>query len=248
MKIVKLCFLSAAVAAMAVASVAQAATISWGTPTQIAGASDISTNGTLVQALNFVGTTAQTVNGVTFDPATVGLAPVPQSWGDVDLSSKPGTHTAFLSQLGSTATTGDTSYNDLLESAMFESSDHGGDTLTVNNLAAGVDYEIQFWSNDSRAAITALVGRQTVLEDVTSGNAVNVDQNAGLGTLGYYVLGTVTGDGTPLQIHLDDDSSLDPPEVNSWLLNAMQIREVPEPTTLALGLVSMMGLLATRRR
>ena len=246
MKIVKLCFLFAAVAAMTVASVAQAASISWGTPTQIAGTSDVSTNGTLVQALNFVGTSAQTVNGVTFASAPVVLLQPdanPQIWGDVTLSSKPGTWTQFVSQIGSTATTGDTAYDDLLEPAMFERQPaHGGDTLTIDNLASGVNYEIQIWSNDSRN-IGVLAGRVTTLEDITSGSVVTVPQNAGLATLGSYVTGTVTGDGTPLEIHLDTVAS-------SWLLNAMQIREVvvPEPTSLALGLVSMMGLLVSRRR
>ena len=103
----------------------------------------------------------------------------------------------------------------------------------------------------SRGGIPALEGRHTTLEDISSGSVVTVPQNGGLQTLGYHVTGTVTGDGTPLLIHLDDSSSLNPPEVNSWLLNAMQIRAVPvpEPTTLGLGLVSIyMGLLATRRR
>ena len=161
MKIVKLCFLSAAVAAMTVASVAQAATISWGAPAQIAGTSDVNTAGTLVQALNFVGTMAKDVNGVTFAPSTIGLAPGTQTWGDVSVGSvKPDKWTQFVSQIGSTATTGDTMYDEMLESGMFEGQPgHGGDTLTINNLAAGVVYQIQFWSNDSRN-IGSLVGRE----------------------------------------------------------------------------------------
>ena len=241
MKIVKLCFLSAAVAVMAVTSAAQAATISWGAPTQIANTSDVNVGGTLVQALNFVGTSPQTVNGVTFDAAPVNIFGTVQTWGDVSLSSKPGTWTQFVSQIGSTATTGDTAYDDLLEPAMFEGQPaHGGDVLTISNLAAGVVYDIQFWSNDSRN-IAVIAGRVTTMEDVTSSTVVTVPQNAGLATLGSHITGRVTGDGTPLEIHLDTVAS-------SWLLNSMQIREVPEPTTLALGLVSMMGLMATRRR
>ncbi len=247
MKIVKLCFLSAAVAAMTVASVAQAATITWGTPAQISGPSDVSTNGTLFQALNFVGVTAETVNGVVFDSAIVtgGLNPtIPQTWGNVHLSSKPGTHVQFVDQLG-TATTGDTDYDNLLQPAMFEGQPaHGGDVLTVNNLAAGVTYEIQFWSNDSRG-IPVIAGRETTAEDLTSGTVLTIAQNAGaINTLGSHWIGTVVGDGTPLEIHMDTPVA----NASSWLLNAMQIREVPEPTSLALGLVSMMGLLVTRRR
>ncbi len=247
MKIVKLCFLFGAVAAMTVASAAQAASITWGSPVQIAGTSDVSTNGTLVQALNFVGTSAQMVNGVTFAAAPVNIFLLdtdPQVWGDVSVSSKPGTWTQFLSQIGSTATTNDAAYDAMLEPGMFEGQPaHGGDILTINNLAAGVTYEVQFWSNDSRN-IAVLAGRVTTFQDVTSGNVVTVPQNAGLATLGSHLTGTVVGDGTPLEIHLDTVAS-------SWLLNAMQIRAVPvpEPTTLGLGLVSIcMSLLATRRR
>ena len=87
---------------------------------------------------------------------------------------------------------------------------------------------------------------KTTLEVIGSGTVATVPQNAGVvATLGSHITGTVTGDGTPLLIHLDDSSSQDPPLANSWLLNAMQIREVPEPTSLALGLVSLMGLVAT---
>ena len=50
-----------------------AATINWGAPTLISGASDVSTVGTTYAAVNFggAGAPAVTVNGVTFQPLTV---------------------------------------------------------------------------------------------------------------------------------------------------------------------------------
>ncbi|MEE9404801.1 MAG: PEP-CTERM sorting domain-containing protein [Algisphaera sp.] len=226
-------------AAMAVVAMpAQASLISWGNATQISGASNISTTGSLFQAIGFASSISHTINGVTFDAALVGaIAP---TWGNVSFDERPAMYGQFLSQAGSTATTGNASYDAMLESGVYEIGDHGSDAISIDHLVAGTSYEIQFWSNDSRN-ISGVAGNVISFTEQGSGVVATVPQNDGTrGTLGSYITGTFVSDGTVLTF---DAGSW---EGGCYRLNAMQIRTVPEPSTL--GLLLGMGLLATRRR
>ena len=225
------------VATVAVACSVQAASVTWGSIAQMSGAADINTNGSLFQALNFGGGSTvalQTVNTVPFAPAAVDSNTATQTWGNVGIDATPSTWVQFLTQIGSTATTGDADFDAMLEHAMFDPvNPHEGNDLTISNLVAGNTYEIQIFSNDSRN-IPAIFGRTTTLD-----GSVTLPQNGGSATLGGMITGSVVADGAPLVIRVDSLES-------SYLLNAMQIRltevGIPEPTTLALGVHVAFGL------
>ncbi len=128
--------------AAALAPLAHADLITWGPVRNVTSASDVSTNGTLVTAKNCWAQTfaAPTVNGVVFD------AFAPAGW----------TNGGWL--LNEASSTGDSDYDQLLDSARVTSggpaanpTEWGG--IRLDNLAGltiGSTYEIQVWYNDQR--------------------------------------------------------------------------------------------------
>src|SRR3954454_13573906 len=127
---------------IAAAGAVNAATITWSTPQNITGDSDVSTAGSLVQASNISGAST-TVNGVTFAPfltaggsATSGIFTLVGSHGD---------YSQYLSGNGSFTP----EYAALLSSGNF-GSDNSIMTLTISGLTAGTRYQFQVWINDSR--------------------------------------------------------------------------------------------------
>lgn len=112
----------------------QAATITWSADAITGYASDVVTNGTLVEAVNGVGngvTTSPTINGVTFTADGTLLG---DSWTG-DPWSGP---------------VRDAGYNELLSTIDYESAGTGAVTLkTFSGLTVGADYLIQVWHADS---------------------------------------------------------------------------------------------------
>lgn len=138
-----------------IGQIANAADISWSVVNPLTGPNDVSTNGTLLEALNFSGGLVAddydvTINGVTFEGLVNGLE------GTNNAASQfndPTTPTAFYFSSDSTRVTasGDDNYfveegglevfNDLLSRRLFA----GGNTVTLSNLMAGSTYEIQLF-------------------------------------------------------------------------------------------------------
>ena len=108
----------------------QGAVITWGTPTDVSAGSDISTSGTLIEAVNLAHSTlaggTQVINGVTFT-------------NDGSLLNGNTTSDQFAGN------TGDAGYD-----AILSTFDFGSQTLISlggGNLEIGKDYEIQlFWA------------------------------------------------------------------------------------------------------
>ena len=211
-----------------------AASITWGAPTGITGNSDVSTNGTLIGAVNFNGP-ATTVNGVNFQAlATTGpsntvgnfnlSAPFfypPQNTGDgaapfVSLSS------GYKFLLGSAAATGGTM------------------TLTMSGLNIGQSYEFEAWVNNSRPGFTFQV-------DVMAGNTVTLDPNSSLaaGGLGQFVIGTFVADASSQQVEFSNSEAA---VVNGFQLRQVTSPVVPEPGTALFGMALLGAAGLTRRR
>jgi hypothetical protein len=220
------------------------ADITWGTPTTISGDTDVDTVGTLVYAFNFgSGTTAttQTINGVTFQPfaidnnafsniATVGDVTLTESNGyliaDIDTGSANAPFTGLSAN-----------YRSLLSTEVY-SSNLATMQIDLGGLTDGTDYRLQWWTNDSS---NYLYAGSPFFEDVICGGDlgdVTLDSNTSNtdGGLGQYVIGTFTASGTTARFTLTGSGT------GAWqfpMMNALQVRAVPEPSTCVMALAGL---------
>lgn len=248
------------VASFALASVSHGAVISWSSPVNITGNSDVSTTGSFVQAYNLASVTNTTVNGVEFLGTTVTPSAVGQSVANRHtFAPTTGYSTAVLvpDYTGSAGAFGGltSEYRDLLRSFASGSgavavanggANRNGSTLTLHDLVPDQEYLLQIWVNDSRGTNTVLSGHLGL--DITAptvpGGGITVNYNSGTaGSLGQYVIGTFTADATTqsFSIYSGGSSGL-------AILNAYQLRTIPEPSTALLGVLGLSGLALRRRR
>ncbi|MEO0476006.1 MAG: PEP-CTERM sorting domain-containing protein [Planctomycetota bacterium] len=219
---------AALIAGVAMVGSADAAPITWGSATDTAGPSDVVGGGAVVEAIDGIAAAASatnpTVDGVSFTSATT-------------LGNTAPASTNVLAP----NTSGDASYDNLLKQATF-----GGGTstvYTVNGLTNGVDYYIQVWFTETRTA-NNLDERVMTYSD-NEGVPNTVDLAGGIGgvasaTLGQYVIGTFTASGTSQDLGLITNS------FGNAHFNALLVREVPEPGSIAL--LGLGGLMMARRR
>jgi len=246
-----LLMLSAALAALPFAPAKAAPPpIVWGSPQTVNGDSDVSTAGSFVYAFTFGGTAAPssaTVNGVTFSPFTIpGGIITSATVGNVILSETPGT--LFGSNLFGTASTPfsnlSNSYQSLLGSGAYADT-AANIFVTLSGLTPGQQYRLQWWTNNS-SNILSNFGETFSNTTATAGNTVTLDANTTntVGGVGQYAIGTFTASGTTQGFSLAETSGGFNP-----LINALQVRAVPEPTVSLLGVaVAAGGWLASRRR
>jgi len=210
-----------------------AAPITWSSPTAVSGDADVITTGTLVAARNFSQTQlTPVVNGVLFDIFPIpnggtGAAGIPNvatlAFSNADSSDVAyGSATAPFSSLSA-------QYQYLLGSGA-GSSTGATLTLTLLNLTNNTPYVFQWWSNDSDLNFGG-VNSTTA----TAINGVTLDENSSnaAGGLGQWVLGTFTASGTTQAITFSGPRPV---------INAFQLRAVPEPGTLTLMAFSSLAL------
>lgn len=223
--------LPAAAAVMLIGSV-EAATINWQTPVDISAPTDISTNGTGVLAFNANNDgVTQTVNGVAFGNDGAG--------SDRDNDYAYTVNGATVTSLGFDGNfspfddfgappgiTGD--YADLLNSGIYAVNTDSVATIRFDGLTIGQAYEVQVLINDSRLDLF--------------NRTVNLDGDP-VTNVAYHqsVIGTFVADSTTQDIDFSDSSSEDPQ------YNAVQLREVPEPGTLALCAIGATMMIRRRR-
>lgn len=237
---------------------AWAAMINWGVPTDIAGDSDVSLNGTLVAAHNFGprDVVATTVNGVTFQPfAIIGTSNVVTQGNFTFSTPDPGDPIV-------PATTGtwqalSADYTALLASAARLRADRGHELL-ISGLTAGESYEFQVWINNSdrengpnflfETTVGDGLGNEVEVYAGDNGVAAN-----GPPVPGQYVIGTFTADAGTQVVTFSNG------EIDGWV-NGFQLRQqggAPPPppqgvpdggATLALLGLALPGLLWPQAR
>ena len=180
---------------------------------------------------NFAATTGLTSK-------TVGSATLVAGGGDtfVSTDTSVGSVSSPFSSLSA-------AYQPLVRSAASTSATASGMTLTLGGLTNGTPYQVQVWANDSTGSLSgnAALNPKTIF---TAGNTVTLDDNNlnAAGGLGQWVTGTFTADATSQNITITPDAGHLP------VLNAFQLRVVPEPATLGLLLSGLGSALAARRR
>ena len=249
---VRASLLAALVALAAVQATAPAVAalppITWGTAQTVSGDSDVDTTGSLVYAFTFGGTAAPpsaTVNGVTFSPfripggvvtsTTVGSVSLAESPGNLFASNSLGSSSAPYSALSTDykAILGSGAYADIPASI----------TVTLGGLTSGQNYLVQWWTNNASNA--AVLGAGFTNTTALATNSVTLDANTTntVGGLGQFATGTFTASGTVQTFLLSETSSGFNP-----LINALQVRAVPEPCLTLLGFAAAAGRLLTWRR
>lgn len=234
------------------AGAAQAAPITWGAATTISGDSDVSTNGTLVGAVN-LGTPASvgfgvgvntTVNGVLFTGLGIPLSGV--------ATATSGPFSFATNVQSSNVSAGDpapysglsAAYRALLDGAAVDNPTIPTSlrSLTITGLVTGRSYAFQFWVHRSSLSSRPVIA--------TAGNSVTVLGNTttAFGGLGQFAIGTFVADADSQVIAFAPGSP-----GGQISINAVQLRDitpaaaVPAPATLALLGLGLLALGYARR-
>jgi hypothetical protein len=242
--------ITAFVALAATPVIAALPPIVWGSPQTVSGDSDVDTTGSLVYAFTFGGTSAPpstTVNGVTFSPFRIpGGIVTSTTVGNVTLTESPG-NLFGLNTFGSASApfSGLSSdYQSLLGTGAYADLPTTI-TVSLNGLTSGQDYLLQWWTNNS-SNNGPVFGGSFTNTTATAFNAVTLDANTTntVGGLGQFAIGTFTASGTVQTFLLSETSGGFNP-----LINALQVRAVPEPATTALAAAAAAaGWIVWRRR
>lgn len=228
--------------ALAIGTSASAATLTW-TDSAFTDANQISTVGTAVFAVNLGTTTDVTVNGVLFDGSVAGdlegnatTAAATVQWGTQD-DQVGNADAGYDTALGVTGLAAVDEVN-LLNSFVW--GNNSGDGFALEGLTAGLQYTIQALVVDNRGSFS---DRQLHFSaDGTSWDTGILSDYTSNGDPAYARLieTTFTADGTTQTFRTGIQGT---GEIH---FNALQLRVVPEPASLAL--VGLGGLLIARRR
>jgi hypothetical protein len=231
------------VAGMVAAGTASAATITWG-PTAVPlteAGTEVSTSGTLVQALNFGrGTSSDfdtTINGVPF----TGFANAAGTW--IDPSS--GTFSANSNTVVTPGYSGLGTY-DLLLDGWLGSGGSTRNSVTLSGLSIGQEYLVQLFLADSRTIGNPSRSTYFPVIDVGEANEFIGPTYGSNNRNGFVINGTFTADGASQSFTINNDNAAFATPAG-FQLNAYQIRAVPEPATIGL-LGAAAGLMLALRR
>jgi len=197
---------------------ASAATITWQTPQDITGESDVENLGLVVTAVNVGSTSGVTVNGVTFGADDGKVTTNGTQRPDFAPSPDPSISANYHTLLDSIRT--------------------NGSNISISGLTSGTEYQVQIWVNDSRYPNTAT--RQTTFSAGNTSGYVQASRDDTQYHLGQFVIGTFTADGTTQTITYQGYNGDDPPTplADANYVNALLVTTVPEP-----GSAAFLGLL-----
>ena len=208
---------------------ASAANVIWNTVQAVTAATDVNTTGTLEYAVGF-GSTSTTVSGVTF-----GNTP---SYGDTFIAATTG-FMGGITFIGSNNSEGQ-AYATLLDSGRYNNSPNLTAGITFSNLTVGQEYLVQFWVADFRTFPLADRNETITGGANTSGPLAYLDNGDNSASDASYVIGTFIADNTMSQLFTLNANQ-------DTLINAVQLRAVPEPTSALLSALGAVALLRRRR-
>ncbi len=222
-----------------------AAVVNWSAPANISADADVSTDGTLVGAFSVgdTGVASLTVNGVLFQGLEVPFSSMSGTSGNFSLVSEgPSVFISYNTEFGPVTPTAppfsglSAGYQTLLGAGAF--SDYQTTfNLTISGLIPLQTYQFQWWANTSGPA-----GAAYTVHSAIAGNSVSLNDNStGVdGGLGQFAIGNFVADGTSQTIRF---ASASPTNTNSSVqLNAFQLRQVPEPSSLSLLGLALMAI------
>lgn len=216
------------------ASIAQASVITWLPAANIANDNDVVTTGTLFQAGNIGAAASPEINGVTFSGITSN-----GTIGNVTLSG--GIQNPYVGSMAGNTTLLSANYTTLMNSINW-----GGTAVNfrISNLTVGNNYLVQFWENYRNSGQA-----ETLYTRFNDGNGNTVDARwrvSANNNLGQFVTGTFVADASGFQdIGMTNGGIAVPPAI---VLNAFQVRVVPEPGTLALLAFGSLAVMKFRRK
>jgi hypothetical protein len=239
------CSLLAAAVLIALAGTARAQLINWNTIGNISGPSDIATQGTYVDAL-------QTHGG--YDFVAGPTVPISVLNPTTNISTQFNVYTSSGSTAGSPANyfadstfkiTADndggsdgsgsdaTPYQQVLDQATYAFTPEIG-TVTMSGLTSGDLYQVQVWASAGYRPTT-----------FTSGTHV-ANLNFVLNGTGQYVIGTFKAIGTTQTFTYQNSYPID---VSAGEIDALSLREIPEPSAFVMLFVGLAFLgLCVRRK
>ena len=194
----------------------QGAAITFGTPANITGDTDVNTSGTLKYAYTW-GATADTVNGVAFTQCASFTA----AGSDIALVNYTATNSGSFNSSSSPFSGLTTAYQHILKGSVYKSGSVSTGTITLNNLTSGNTYLVQIWVNDPRATSLVTGSSRTETVTTTGGNSVtlNFNSTAAEGGSGQYVIGIFTANATTQVINVSSGTG------NVDQINAIQVRD-----------------------
>ena len=256
-------FAAALVAATVLTTAAEAAFFqgSHADITDFAGGSEVSTQGTLVDAINLANdgdpAPPTTINGVLFK----GLAP-----GQLHENGESFAEASFVYNYhgsgyeDSGLWTSGGAYDSLADSQIYsldDSNKNGDDGYGVVNLSPGVLYELQVFMLDDRAGINKSNITMQLSQVTWTGVNNGLDTNFPPNQLGYFEGISIGGNGVTqangeiVTLRFSIDPGYNGVTVNSWndgAFNGMQLRVIPEPATLTLCGMACCALVWRRNR
>lgn len=228
--------------------------------TDFANGSEVSTAGSLVDAVNLlnhnvggVGVTT-TINGVLFK----GTQPGSYHEGAEAFANASFVYHGGDGYADSGLWTSGGAYDTLADSQIY-GIDNGnvnvGDGYGVINLVPGKRYQLQVFMLDDRSGVNKTFPLQ-FQQAAFTGNFDELNSNVPAVEIGYIDGITIGGNGVTqangeiATVNFILDAGYNGLLVNTWnggAINGMQLRAVPEPSTLALGGLAGLGLLLRKR-
>lgn len=221
--------LAAAIAAAVVATAigrASAETITWGVAQNMTGDSDVLNNGTYFDAITMYQSGSLSVNGVTFNSATISGNVASDGTISVDFNDAVGDYTVAFTTNAPSSTT----YSNLVNTGAFGNT--STNDVTIAGLTVGHTYQVESWSfysGDPNTTDTTYTGTNSV----SLNNAI-----------GQYAVGTFLATSTSESFNYESSNAHN-------FVNDVSVRDLtatPEPASAGFLAMAAAGLLLRRQR